>query len=125
MSYRSTLTEFSEQAKTIRETRACPREADDWSKAVVNIVQGAWSRICRIDMIDQQSKLDSRDCGVANKQESPLRLALKQLESEICEGLRHGFFDLSISCEVVKGGKRRLLIRGGKNHQFVVRREEL
>jgi hypothetical protein len=46
--------------------------------------------------------------------------ALRKLESEVREGLEHGFFDLSVSCEVIAGGKRRLTIRSGKSHQFII-----
>jgi len=51
--------------------------------------------------------------------------ALSLLQSEILEGLRHGFFDLSVSGELIKGGKRRLTIPAGKSYQFVISIEEL
>ena len=43
----------------------------------------------------------------------------------LMEGLRHGFFDYSVSCETVQGGKRRLLVRAGKSHSFTIRPDEL
>ena len=51
--------------------------------------------------------------------------ALRRLEAEVLEGLKHGFFDFSISCEVVKEGKRRLTIKAGKSYQFVIPEQEL
>ena len=51
--------------------------------------------------------------------------ALRKLETEVREGLEHGFFDLSITCEVIKDGKRRLTIRAGKSYQFVIPEQEL
>lgn len=54
-----------------------------------------------------------------------LRRAMCKLQSEISEGLEHGFFELLVSCEVIKGGKRRLTIRAGKSYQFVISEEEL
>ena len=51
--------------------------------------------------------------------------ALGRLETEVLEGLKHGFFDFSISCEVVKEGKRRLTIKAGKSYQFVIPEQEL
>ena len=49
-----------------------------------------------------------------------LEEALRRLRKEVEEGLEHGFFDFGLSCEVVKGRKRRFLIRAGKNYQFVI-----
>ncbi len=51
--------------------------------------------------------------------------ALDQLEGLIVDGLKHGFFDYSIACEVSSGGKRQLLIRAGKSHKFTIPEEEL
>lgn len=61
----------------------------------------------------------------ANSEEHGLQQALGKLESEIRDGLRHGFFELSVTSEVIKEGKRRLTIRSGKSFQFIVREEEL
>jgi len=54
-----------------------------------------------------------------------LRDAFDHLSQLILDGLAHGFFDYSISCEI--GGKRRrqLLIRAGKSHKFIISEEEL
>lgn len=51
--------------------------------------------------------------------------ALARLEELVVEGLRHGFFDCSIACEIVNGGKRQLVIRAGKSHKFTIPAEEL
>lgn len=56
---------------------------------------------------------------------SALELARECLEREILDGLRHGFFDLQIACEIVKGGKRGLTIKAGKNHRFTIPKEEI
>ena len=57
--------------------------------------------------------------------ECEIERALRRLETEVREGLEHGFFDLSITCEVIKDGKRRLTIKAGKSYQFVIREQEL
>ena len=54
-----------------------------------------------------------------------LREALDRLEGLVVDGLRHGFFDLSITCEVGNGGKRHLVIRAGKSHKFTIPEDEL
>jgi hypothetical protein len=42
-----------------------------------------------------------------------VREALDRLEVLVVDGLKHGFFDYSIACEVGNGGKRHLVIRAG------------
>ena len=51
--------------------------------------------------------------------------ALHHIEKVLTEGLRHGFFDCSIACEIVNGGKRQLVIRAGKSHKFTIPENEL
>jgi hypothetical protein len=45
---------------------------------------------------------------------------LDHIEEMVIEGLKHGFFDYSITCEVSSGGKRHLVIRGGQSHKFTI-----
>ncbi len=52
-------------------------------------------------------------------------LALIQLREILDDGLRHGFFDCAVSCEIVKDKKRRLVIRAGKSHQYTIAEHEL
>ena len=54
-----------------------------------------------------------------------LREALDHLRSLVVDGLKHGFFDYSISCQIVKGGKRQLVIRAGKSHKFTIPEDDL
>jgi len=61
----------------------------------------------------------------AHRGECETARALLRLESEVREGLAHGFFELSITCEVIKGGKRRLIISAGKSYQFVIPEREV
>ena len=51
--------------------------------------------------------------------------ALAHLEKVVVDGLRHGFFDFSISCEIGGGGKRQLVICAGKSHKFSIPEDEL
>lgn len=61
----------------------------------------------------------------AHAADCEMERALRRLESEVREGLVHGFFDFSITCEVIKDGKRRLTIKAGKSYQFVIPEQEL
>ena len=45
---------------------------------------------------------------------SQLRDALNRISSLVLDGLEHGFFDYTISCEIGNKGKRQLVIRAGK-----------
>ncbi len=56
---------------------------------------------------------------------SQLREALDYVERIIVDGLRHGFFEYTISCETVHGRKRQLVIRAGKSHKFTIPEDEL
>ena len=49
-----------------------------------------------------------------------IREAIDLLERLIVDGLKHGFFEYSINCEVGNGGKRQLVIRAGKSHKFTI-----
>lgn len=54
-----------------------------------------------------------------------LREALDRLEGLVVDGLRHGFFHYSITCEIGNGGKRQLVIRAGKSHKFTIPEAEV
>jgi hypothetical protein len=63
--------------------------------------------------------------SVSRAHRGPIAEALTHLEKVVVEGLRHGFFDCSIACEIVNGGKRQLVIRAGKSHKFFIPEDEL
>ena len=54
-----------------------------------------------------------------------VREALDRLEGLVVDGLKHGFFDYSIACEIGNGGKRHLVIRADKSHKFTIPAEEV
>lgn len=54
-----------------------------------------------------------------------VREALDRLEGLVVDGLKHGFFDYSIACEIANGGKRQLVIRAGKSHKFTIPESEV
>ncbi len=51
--------------------------------------------------------------------------ALARLHRLVLDGLKHGFFDYSISCEVGNKGKRQLVISAGKSHRFTIPEDEI
>jgi hypothetical protein len=50
--------------------------------------------------------------------------ALHRVLNEIHEGLHHGYFDFTLSCDVTGQGRRRLQLRAGKTYQFLIPAEE-
>ncbi|MDP6123148.1 MAG: hypothetical protein QF705_03240 [Arenicellales bacterium] len=60
-----------------------------------------------------------------NSNKPALAQAMDRLSREVRDGLRHGFFELTVACEIVKGGKRGLTIKAGKNHRFTIPEEEI
>ena len=50
--------------------------------------------------------------------------ALQRVLAEIHDGLRHGYFELTLACEIVSQDRRRLILRAGKSYQFVIPKED-
>ena len=71
-------------------------------------------------MAELQTKTPSQ--GAKSDQ---IREAIDLLERLVVDGLKHGFFDYSIACEVANGGKRQLVIRAGKSHKFTIPEHEV
>ena len=54
-----------------------------------------------------------------------LAKVLKKLNLEVLDGLQHGFFNCSISSEIVNDRKRRVIITSAKSHRFIIPEEDL
>jgi hypothetical protein len=72
-------------------------------------------------MLDDYGHQHHRDDGYGGQ----VREALDRLHGLVVDGLKHGFFDYSISCEVGNKGRRQLVIRAGKSHKFTIPEEDL
>jgi len=53
-----------------------------------------------------------------------LERAVRRIVAEIQDGLRHGFFEFALTCEITTQQRRRLTLKAGKTHQFVIPKEE-
>lgn len=62
---------------------------------------------------------------IPNRRADDLQEALDQMRSLMLDGLRHGFFEYSVSCETVKDCKRQLIIRAGKSHKYYIAPEQI
>lgn len=50
----------------------------------------------------------------------PVRAAMALIESLVLEGMKHGHFDYSITCETGTNGRRLLIVKAGKSHKFSI-----
>ena len=55
---------------------------------------------------------------------APIDRALTRIIAEIADGLRHGYFEFTVTCEVIGQERRRLTLRAGKSYQFVIPNED-
>jgi hypothetical protein len=77
-------------------------------------------------MVNIMTRQSSREAA-----DEPLRRArqvdraLSQLREIVLRGLEHGFFECSVSGEIIQERKRRLLIKAGHSFLFVIAADEL
>jgi len=50
----------------------------------------------------------------------PVRSALDLIERLLIEGIKHGHFDYSVTCETGTNGRRLLIVKAGKSHKFSI-----
>jgi hypothetical protein len=50
----------------------------------------------------------------------PVQSALDLIEGLLVEGIKHGHFDYSVTCETGTNGRRLLIVRAGKSRKFSI-----
>lgn len=58
------------------------------------------------------------------KERQEIQKLWDRITQEVKSGLRHGFFDYSLTGEV-KNGKRHVTLKAGKNHKFTIAPEDI
>ena len=53
-----------------------------------------------------------------------VKKVFEQLANEIKSGVKHGFFEYQINCEVVKENKRKITIKTGKSYQYYISEDD-
>jgi hypothetical protein len=53
-------------------------------------------------------------------QPGPLGDFQSKLTEAVREGLEHGFFELHLTCEIVKDRKRQVLVHSGRMFKFII-----
>ena len=46
--------------------------------------------------------------------------ALDLIEGLLVEGIKHGHFDYTVTCETGTNGRRLLIVKAGKSHKFSI-----
>ena len=49
-----------------------------------------------------------------------VRSALNLIEGLLVEGIKHGHFDYTVTCETGTNGRRLLIVKAGKSHKFSI-----
>ena len=51
---------------------------------------------------------------------SELQVACEHMVRELLDGVRHGFFEMTVTVETGQAKKKSITIRSGKSHRFIV-----
>jgi hypothetical protein len=62
--------------------------------------------------------------SIASHPVGALDQAVARVLNELHTGLKHGYFEFTLTCEVIGNGRRRLQVHAGKNYQFVIPADE-
>ena len=54
-----------------------------------------------------------------------LNEAFKQINALLFDGIQHGFFEYTISSEIVNDKKRKLMIKAGKSYKFTIPADDI
>ncbi len=54
-----------------------------------------------------------------------LHEALSYLEGIVRDGVRHGFFSYTVTCEVGRNQRREIIIKNGKSRKFTIPEAEI
>lgn len=61
-----------------------------------------------------------RNLAAAQTMSDPVGNMLERMDELVRDGLRHGFFEFTITCETGQGRRREVLIRAGKSERFII-----
>jgi hypothetical protein len=67
-------------------------------------------------MYEQTGPQDETGMPVGNA----LQEACEQIVRQLVDGVKHGFFEMTVEVEIVQSKKRRITIKAGKSYQFIV-----
>jgi len=85
----------------------------------------AWGAELPSHTMNDHFRDDKPQVAVSAREVGESERALAKLRQVVVEGLQHGFFDYTVTCETISGKKRRLVIKAGVSHQFIIPLEEV
>ena len=93
-----------------------------WAKWLAGIAGGNSPPQMTTFLPREDPSMDERTTPTARQHydEGQLQAALAHIGKLLVSGLDHGFFEYRVSCRIQGGGKRQILISGGKSHSFTV-----
>ncbi len=50
---------------------------------------------------------------------------MEKITREIKDGLKHGFFEYTVTGEILQGGRRKLTLKVGKSYRFTIPEEDI
>jgi hypothetical protein len=62
---------------------------------------------------------DTKDSGLQDASAKTVRSLVERVVAELHEGLRHGHFELTVSCVRVSG-HLQVIVSGGRSHRFLI-----
>jgi hypothetical protein len=60
-----------------------------------------------------ESEVDAAEGG-------ELKAACEHMARELVDGVRHGFFEMTVTVEIMQSKKRFITIKAGKSYRFIV-----
>ena len=57
---------------------------------------------------------------ISDSYSEPVRSVLALIEGLVIEGIKHGHFDYSLTCQQGTHGRRLLIVKAGKSHKFTI-----
>jgi hypothetical protein len=63
--------------------------------------------------------LDNSQVDVGEPTGGEVKLACEHMVRELLDGVRHGFFEMSVTVETVQSKKKYITIKAGKSHRFI------
>ena len=63
--------------------------------------------------------LDNIEFAASESGSGELKSACEHIVRELLDGVKHGFFEMTITVETVRSKKKCITIKGGRSHRFI------
>ena len=59
------------------------------------------------------------------REQGQLSEAMEAISKAVMDGLKHGYFEYGLTCEIKNNDKRQLTLKAGKTTRYHIKKEEL